>query len=198
MADLAEDTSSLYEDVFTKRLLNDSAGKKKPSTVGFWTLLSTLAKGVGRGTAFNVTSASMGTSYITETICTTATWEGEKTVEARRQIDRLRSIATAQYYADNPLTLSSIESTSGLIQAFASGPIPIPIASTGEDGGTTLFFGDDDFYGDLEVNGANVEYYIKYNSKEGEIEVFDNEKIESGYVPPKLLGALYSYYAAKS
>ena len=121
----------------------------------------------------------------------------EKAVEANRQVERvksLRSICTAASPMDD-VQIESIASAINLIGSFFTSSLPIPVASSGSDGGTTLFIESDDFYGDIEIRGKSVEYYIKSCRNNKQIEIFDNEELEGGYIPPKLLVNLFAHYA---
>lgn len=91
----------------------------------------------------------------------------EKAVEANRQIERIKSIASI-CKKDSPVDgvcLDSIASSVAFIGSLVSSPLPIPVASSGSDGCTTLFFDGNDFYGDLEVRGKSIEYYIKSKTR---------------------------------
>ena len=119
-----------------------------------------------------------------------------KAQEAQRQIERVRSLASIPEDDASTLTVreKSIVSTISLIQSCFSGPLPIPVASSGSEGGATLFFETDGIYGDLEINGSTVEYYLRCSRAGEVVEVYDSEEIEVGYFPPKLLTALFSFY----
>lgn len=121
----------------------------------------------------------------------------EKAVEANRQIERVKSIASIckKGGAIDDVCLESIASSVTFIGSLVTGQIPIPVASSGSDGCTTLFFDDDDFYGDLEIRGKSIEYYIKSKTRGKDVEVFDSEDMENGFIPPKLLIHLFAHYA---
>ena len=122
----------------------------------------------------------------------------EKAVEAQRQIDRVRSLSVlckTSSGQDDKQQLESIASSVALIGSFLLSPMPIPIASSGSDNRTTLFFQDENFYGDLEINRNEIEYFLKRKTNEGPIEIYDCEEIEDGKVPPRLLMFLFSHYA---
>ena len=89
----------------------------------------------------------------------------------------------------------SMNTCISLINMLVTGPIPIPIASSGSECGATLFFQDDHVYGDLEINGNLVEYYLKEKTDDGFREVFDSESVTDGFIPPRLLGHLFAIYA---
>ena len=132
------------------------------------------------------------------TVCRHAIYAtSEKALEANRQIERvnsLKAICKAASAADQ-VQIESIASAIDLIGSFFSSRFPIPVASSGSDGGTTLFIESDDFYGDIEIRGKLIEYYLKSRRNNKEIEIFDNEELESGYIPPNLLISLYAHYA---
>lgn len=142
----------------------------------------------------------LGSSYFTTTyVATSAIYQiSEKCFEAQRQIDRIKSLSStcADNTADNNC-LESISSTVSLISAFLTSPVPIPVAGSGEEGETALFLKDDDFYGDLEISGNTVEYYLKFSSGMSDLEFFDSEEIQDGFIPPKLLTRLFLHYAPK-
>lgn len=123
--------------------------------------------------------------------------ESEKSAEARRQIDRVLSLMDLcqENHGISEKCKESVASAVSLIRAFLTSPIPIPVAAAGENNQASLFISDGDFYGDLEISGDNIEYYIKFNFNGENIEYFNSEKIEGGFIPPKLLGKLYHYYA---
>jgi hypothetical protein len=121
----------------------------------------------------------------------------EKALEANRQIERVKSLASlckSGTRSDQDCVVS-IGTSVALIGSLICGPVPIPVASSGESGCTSLFFGDLNFYGDLEVRGKFIDYYLKGKSKGADIEVFDSEEVKNGQVPPKLLFHLYTHYA---
>lgn len=121
----------------------------------------------------------------------------EKAAEAQRQIDRIRSISTTclDDSAESKNKAESVGTTISLITALLTGPVPIPVASRGEGTIASLFFDGNDFYGDLEVNGKSVEYYIKAKRGDSEFEIFDVEDVKDGYIPPRLLAHLFAHYA---
>lgn len=134
-------------------------------------------------------------------ICQAAIYQAsDKAVEAQRQIERVKSLASLIHNnsddEEDKTRIESIASSVALIGSFLSSPVPIPIASSGGDTGTSLYFGGDDFYGDLEITGKLVEYYIKTSSNGEVTEIYDTEEIgDEGYVPPRLLMCLFSHYA---
>lgn len=122
----------------------------------------------------------------------------QKSVEAQRQVERLKSLSLYYDDADDcERRAESVLSAVSLLGALIPGPIPIPVASCGVEGGASLFISSENFYGDLEIIGKNVEYYIKFNCKGKGVEYFDTEEIKEGFVPPKLLSRLFHYYAQK-
>ncbi|MBY4636442.1 hypothetical protein K5P26_04720 [Sphingopyxis sp. XHP0097] len=123
----------------------------------------------------------------------------EKSAEAQRQIDRVRSLSAIciNNRISSEKCLKSVSSAVTLIGAFLSSPIPIPVASGSEDGDTSLFLDDDGVYGDIEISGTQVEYYLKIDRNGNEMEYFGTEEIEDGFIPPKLLTRLFYHYAPK-
>lgn len=125
--------------------------------------------------------------------------EDPKATEAQRQIARARSIAHRSVDLEDPeaqeTQRKSIETCISLIWSLMTGPIPIPVASSGEECGATLFWQGSGVYADLEISGDTVEYYLKSITDEGEQVVFDTETVEYGFVPPRLLAHLFSIYA---
>lgn len=123
--------------------------------------------------------------------------ESHKAAEAQRQISRTQVLQHRCDEMENPdaqkRMSASIETCISLLSSFATVPLPIPVASSGRDCGTTLFFQDGNIYGDLEINGKSVEYYVK-STKAGEEDIayYDTEEIEEGFIPPKLLYHLLS------
>jgi hypothetical protein len=117
-----------------------------------------------------------------------------KAQEAKRQFERVRMVGFSTSDLDEDgkaLLASSISNSVSMLGHMINGPIPIPVAGRGEEGGTTLFFDEADFYGDLEVNGSTVEYFVRLAGTEE----FGAEEIVDGRVPPKLLGLLYRGFA---
>ena len=139
-----------------------------------------------------------GTSWASSTVSRPAIYAiSEKAIEANRQVERvksLRSMCTAESPMDD-VQIESIASAINLIGSFLSSSLPIPVASSGSDGGTTLFIESDDFYGDIEIRGKVIEYYLKSYRNNKQVEIFDNEELEGGYIPPKLLTNLFAHYA---
>ena len=125
--------------------------------------------------------------------------ESQKAAEARRQIERVRLLSHRCSLVPDPgaaeQVRKSVESCIALIGSLLTSPIPIPIASGGEDCGASLFFHGNGLYGDLEINGQTIEYYLKSTTEDGIQEIFDSETIDDGFVPPKLLGHLFSAYS---
>ena len=125
--------------------------------------------------------------------------ESKKAVEAFRQIERARTLSTRCSGLNDPaaeaMQRTSVESCIALISSLLTSPMPIPIASGGSDCGASLFFNGDGLYGDLEIKGRVVEYYLKSRTEAGTQEIFDSETIDDGFIPPKLLGHLFSVYS---
>ncbi|MGN6691722.1 MAG: hypothetical protein ACTHJU_12340 [Sphingopyxis sp.] len=123
----------------------------------------------------------------------------EKSAEAQRQIERVRSLSSLclNDKANSDKCLSSISSTVSLIGAFLTSPIPIPVASGDDEGDTSLFLEGEGIYGDMEISGKQIEYYLKFERDGHSTEYFGTEDIEDGFIPPKLLTRLFYHYAHK-
>jgi hypothetical protein len=125
--------------------------------------------------------------------------ESKKAVEAFRQIERARTLSTRCAGLNDPaaeeMQRISVESCIALISSLLTSPMPIPVASSGSECGATLFFNGAGLYGDLEIKGRIVEYYLKSTTEAGTQEIFDSETIDDGFIPPKLLGHLFSAYS---
>jgi len=123
-------------------------------------------------------------------------WTAPKSVEAGRQINRLaaaRSFAEGRHVREDDI--ESINACVSMIGHFASTPVPIPVASWTAGKGASLFFDMDGFYGDLEVDGTEVEYFLKWSDGTHQQEVFDSEAVEDGKIPPRLLVHLFKVFA---
>lgn len=121
----------------------------------------------------------------------------EKSAEAARQIERIKSIAsTCQNDGENSeMRRDSFASSISIITSLLSGPIPIPVASRGEEGCASLFFEGEGFYGDVEIKGKFLEYYLKSMKNGFTRETFDCEEIKDGYIPTRLLTNLFMHFA---
>lgn len=121
-----------------------------------------------------------------------------RTAECRRQMERLKWVREAGDDADPNYgrLLESIQSSQDLLCHIVALPLPVPIASNGEEGCTSLFFDFDGLYGDVEVNGNRVEYYLKSANLPGTGEVIGEEEIADNRIPPNLLIHLFAHYAA--
>jgi hypothetical protein len=75
-----------------------------------------------------------------------------------------------------------------------TGPIPVPVAGWKPEG-PSLFFDQEGFYGDLEIAGNNIEYFLKWVEDGVPKEVFGAEDVSEGYLPPNLLAYLYHVFA---
>lgn len=118
-----------------------------------------------------------------------------KAAEAARQIDRLKSAKNFAEESGEPFDAEGLVSSILLLQNLSSGPIPIPVAGWDLEGGPNLFFSEDGFYGDLEINGKTIEYLLKWNDQQGSVEIYDSEEIEDGRIPPRLLMHLFTSFA---
>lgn len=118
-----------------------------------------------------------------------------KAAEAQRQSARIRPYI--QFLADDPSENAqkkreSISQAIGLIHTFSTTPLPMPIASLGDDH-STLFISHNDFYGDIELDGDNLEYFLRWTDPDGTPrEEYGEESAEGDRIPPKLLFRLYS------
>ena len=120
-----------------------------------------------------------------------------KAAEADRQIERIRSLLVLyDEHGEHRAKLSeSIGTSISLLNSFVTLPLPIPVASDGEDDGTSLFINTDELYGDLEISGNTIEYYLRSKLGGQETEIYDIEEAEEGRIPPRLLGRLYTHHA---
>lgn len=118
-----------------------------------------------------------------------------KAAEAQRQSARIRPYI--QFLADDPSESAqkkreSVSQAIGLIHTFSTTPLPVPIASLGDDH-STLFINHCGFYGDIELDGENLEYFLRWTDPDGtEKEEYGEEPAEGDRIPPKLLFRLYS------
>lgn len=120
-----------------------------------------------------------------------------KSAEAERQAQRIKGLLTLYDKDDEHRAklVESIGTSIGLLHSFVTMPIPIPVASDGEDEGTSLFINTDELYGDLEISGKTIEYYLRSKLSGQESEIYDVEEVEEGRIPPRLLGCLYTHHA---
>lgn len=120
-----------------------------------------------------------------------------KSAEVDRQVERIKSLL-ALYDENNEQRAKLVESIGtsvALLHSFVTLPLPIPVASDGEDEGTSLFINTSELYGDLEISGKTVEYYLRSKLTGQESEIYDVEEVEEGRIPPRLLGCLYTHHA---
>ncbi|NUQ19288.1 MAG: hypothetical protein HOP95_12730 [Sphingomonas sp.] len=121
-----------------------------------------------------------------------------RAAEAHRQSSRIRPyicFLSQDKSEEAERKRESIKNAINMIYTFSTSPLPLPIASMGEDY-SSLFIREGDFYGDLELSGGFVEYYLKWTDPDGkEREEFGEEAIEDDRIPPKLLYHLYSHLA---
>ena len=119
--------------------------------------------------------------------------------EANRQIDRLRSVAEFDKDWDGQgskaVDPASMAYATMLIGKMASSCLPVPLASVGSEGNSSLFIKAENFYGDIEVVGSSVEYLLKFNSNGTDHELSGCEPIEDGNIPPNLLVNLFARLA---
>lgn len=140
------------------------------------------------------TSTYLG--WTSPTCAVTAAYQiAPKAAEVTRQIERLRTvkeIAPDQGFSAEQLR--DVDTSVKLLSHLMTGPIPIPVAGWKPEG-PSLFFDQNGFYGDLEIAGDSVEYFLKWVDR-GELkEVFGTEDVSEGYLPPNLLAHLYSIFA---
>jgi hypothetical protein len=151
----------------------------------FGNIASSIAVGLDRCTGSTVSAKPFSSTSYARHVRT------PKSIEVDRQINRIKPY----YTQDDDLLNVSIQSTIALLYNFASGPIPVPVASIG-DSNSSLFFDCGNFYGDIEINGKRAEYYLKLRDRVGdEAEIYGEEDIEGERVPPKLLVYLYQNFA---
>lgn len=120
-----------------------------------------------------------------------------RSAEANRQVGRVRNLLALEIGDEDRRAklIESVGTSVALLHSFVSSPAPIPVASDGDDEGTSLFIESDKFYGDIEISGHTIEYYIRSKNGDDEIEHYDIEEVENGMIPSRLLGCLYSHYA---
>lgn len=111
-----------------------------------------------------------------------------KQLEAARQVEKIKPYVSWQKSdADADVDVQSMVSSINLLHSFASGPSSVPMAAVSHDGQVGLSIQDEGLYLDLTLDGTQVEYLLK--TDEGE--VYDEEQIIDGRIPPKLLGQIY-------
>ncbi|HET9129658.1 MAG TPA: hypothetical protein VFO86_01855 [Terriglobia bacterium] len=119
-----------------------------------------------------------------------------KAAEAHRQTERIRPYICFLFDDQSEgaeRKRESIKNAINLIYTFSTSPLPIPIASIG-DQNSSLFIKEGDFYGDLELAGNSIEYFLKWKDADGsEKEAYGEEELEGDRIPPKLLYHLYSH-----
>lgn len=119
-----------------------------------------------------------------------------KAAEAHRQSARIRPyicFLSDEASEDAERKQEGIKNAINLIYAFSTSPLPIPIASMGEQN-SSLFIREGDFYGDLELAGDTIEYFLKWTDADGaENEKYGEELIEGDRIPPTLMYHLYSH-----
>lgn len=118
-----------------------------------------------------------------------------KAIESRRQIERVKSVLALEEVKQNREYLDGVKTTIALLQGLSLGPVPVPVASWCSGKGASLFFEADDFYGDLEIYGNTVEYYLQSGAFQPCHEVLESEEIEEGKFPPRLLAFLFQRFA---
>jgi hypothetical protein len=119
----------------------------------------------------------------------------QKAAEAARQVERLNFAKAFAEDKGAEFDVEGLVSSILLLQNLATGPIPIPVASWDIESGASLFFHDEQFYGDLEISGKTIEYLLKWKGRQGEQEVYGSEEIEEGRIPSGLLVHLFSSFA---
>jgi hypothetical protein len=125
-----------------------------------------------------------------------AVCQAPKVSEINRQIGRLKEAkALADSDAEDGGDVESVVSSISFLENLAVGPIPVPIASWEHGAGSSLFFNQGGFYGDLEIIGRRIEYLLTWQDGDQLIEVYDTENMESGKIPPRLLVHLFEKFA---
>jgi hypothetical protein len=120
-----------------------------------------------------------------------------KVQETGRQVARVQSLQSdfEAGSAEAKLLSESIASSISILNSLVPMPIPVPIAAGGDSTSTTLFFEDAEFYGDIEISGNEMEYFLKHRFGGAPMETYDVETVELGKIPPRLLARLFSHYA---
>lgn len=120
-----------------------------------------------------------------------------KAVEVDRQVERITGLLETHKEAGDQSAklVESIGTSIALLHSFVTLPLPVPIASDGEDDGASLFIETEHLYGDLEISGKTVEYYLRSKANGFQSEIYDIEDVEDGRIPPRLLGCLYTHHA---
>lgn len=119
-------------------------------------------------------------------------WQAPRTARLQRQIDRLQQAVEHAQSRGVDIDADGVKSSIEILKMMSNLPFPIPTASWSDDTGSSLFYGNGSFYGDLEFSGKHVEYLLKGQSDGGDVEVYDEEEIEAGRIPPRLLVHLFS------
>lgn len=119
--------------------------------------------------------------------------------ECSRQLERIRTFKEWMKTIDlkdseRDWLLKSLKTASNIIECTVHTPAPIPIASATVGEGASLFINDGFLYGDIEIDGSEVEYFLKPSDKLSD-EIYDVEETIEGRLPTKLLAALYMTYA---
>lgn len=119
-----------------------------------------------------------------------------KAAEVDRQVERITSLLEAHRQGSDQSAklVESIGTSIALLHSFVTLPLPVPIASDGEDDGASLFIDTEHLYGDLEISGSTVEYYLRSKTGDFQNEIYDVEDVEDGRIPPRLLGCLYTHH----
>lgn len=156
---------------------------------------SELARSILTSTLSDVwRNACLSTMAIVEPAGRVNSWKYQ---ESLRQADRLSSIrewyGKVQSAEMAMKTAVSCKNAVALLNSAISSPAPVPIASANEEGGASLFIDDSIIYGDIEINGEEVEYYLK--SKVDNKEYYSIEKMNTDLPPPGLWGLLFGAYA---
>ncbi len=129
----------------------------------------------------------------------TAPVDQTKSVEVIRQARRLDAYREwASREARESIDISeltkSIETAQKLLNHTLSTPIPVPVASTGADGSANLLFSDSQVYGDIEIQGDDIEYYLKEKGLKVR-ETYSSEVVSDNKLPYGLFAILYAMYA---
>lgn len=118
-----------------------------------------------------------------------------KSAEVQRQIERLVSFRRwlEEGSENQEKAFASINTAIRILNSTLYSQTPVPVASTNSAGTASLFIDDAQIYGDIEINGNEIEYYIK--GKIGDQrEIFDVESMPSELMPANLLGIMYKIY----
>jgi hypothetical protein len=121
-----------------------------------------------------------------------------RSAEANRQISRIFPMIGVEDDWDGEGAKApdreSLVAAGNLISLLCQAKMPIPIASVGHEGNSSLFIEAENFYGDLEIFGKSLEYLITSEREGVTKEIMDSEEIHDGAIPPRLLQVLFDHF----